>query len=354
MTKTIGVTVAIPVLNEGEFIEACLQAVSAQEIGKHRLQVLVVDGGSTDGTAHLARLALDKLGPWGDASVLIGPGSAAGNLNVALERAKASYLVRIDARARVAPDYISRSLAILRRSPEISVVGGAQVAVPPGDSTTGKAIARALSNRWATGLSRYRRSERSGPADTVWMGVFRTEELRRMGGWRTVDADPRNEDYELNQRFRHDGKTIWFDGSLRACYIPRKTVGAVVWQYFSYGRVKGRQWRRCGRIPLRHALLLSSAGAAVTILALLAKLRGAPVAAASLAAAAIITDTLACPSRDGEPVVRAKASALLLIVDASWLIGTFFGVLEQPPGLSTGLGSDHVKNSVVLPISLVE
>lgn len=329
MTETVGVTVAIPVLNEGEFIEGCLQAVSTQEIGKHRLQVLVVDGGSTDGTAELARLALDKLGPWGDARVLIGPGSAAGNLNVALERAKASYLVRIDARARVAPDYIGRSLGILGRNAEISVVGGAQVAVPPDDTTTGKAIARALSNRWATGLSRYRRSERSGPADTVWMGVFRTEELRRIGGWRDADADPRNEDYELNQRYRRDGRTIWFDGSLRTCYIPRKTARAIAWQYLSYGRVKGRQWRRCRRVPLRHALLLSSAGAALAVLALLAKQRGRPVAAASLVGAAIVTDTLGAPNRNVEPMVRAKAAALLLVVDASWLTGTFLGLLED-------------------------
>jgi rSAM/selenodomain-associated transferase 2 len=43
------ISVIIPVLNEAETIEACL----AQFEGKHHVQVVVVDGGSTDGTPAL-------------------------------------------------------------------------------------------------------------------------------------------------------------------------------------------------------------------------------------------------------------------------------------------------------------
>ena len=52
------VTVAMPCLNEAGFIEACLRSVRAQTYPRERLEILVADGGSTDGTREiLARLA---------------------------------------------------------------------------------------------------------------------------------------------------------------------------------------------------------------------------------------------------------------------------------------------------------
>ena len=52
------VTVAMPCRNEAGFIEACLRSVQAQSYPRERIEILVADGGSTDGTREiLARLA---------------------------------------------------------------------------------------------------------------------------------------------------------------------------------------------------------------------------------------------------------------------------------------------------------
>ena len=52
------VTVAMPCRNEAGFIEACLRSVQAQTYPRERIEILVADGGSTDGTLEiLARLA---------------------------------------------------------------------------------------------------------------------------------------------------------------------------------------------------------------------------------------------------------------------------------------------------------
>jgi glycosyltransferase involved in cell wall biosynthesis len=52
------VTIAMPCLDEVGFIEACLRSVEAQTYPRDRIEVLVADGGSKDGTREiLARLA---------------------------------------------------------------------------------------------------------------------------------------------------------------------------------------------------------------------------------------------------------------------------------------------------------
>ena len=44
------VTVILPVRNEARFIRRCLEAVLSQDYARERMQVLVVDGMSDDGT----------------------------------------------------------------------------------------------------------------------------------------------------------------------------------------------------------------------------------------------------------------------------------------------------------------
>ena len=84
---------------------------------------------------------------------------------------------------------------------------------------------------------------RAGPADTVYLGVFRREWLEPAGGY-----DPRftrAQDWELNYRIRQAGGVVWFDPALTVKYRPRPTLRALARQYRDYGR-----WRRV--VATRH------------------------------------------------------------------------------------------------------
>ena len=48
------VTVLVPAYNEAAEIEHCINAIAAQSVGAERIQLVVVDGDSDDGTAALA------------------------------------------------------------------------------------------------------------------------------------------------------------------------------------------------------------------------------------------------------------------------------------------------------------
>ncbi len=236
MTEAPLVTVVVPARDEEEDIGGCIDAVAAQDHGADRIQLVVVDADSADRTVEEVRRAAANH-PFADVVIDRNPKRRTSvGLNVGLTHARGEYVARVDARSRIPAHYIATCVAVMADE-RVGVVGGAQVAQPRTARAVDRGIARALRNRWATGLSRYRRATTSGPSDTVWMGFFRTDELRAIGGW--SEAVALNEDYELNGRYRDRGRWVWFEAELRSGYLPRSSLRLLGRQYFFFGRVKG-------------------------------------------------------------------------------------------------------------------
>jgi succinoglycan biosynthesis protein ExoA len=247
------VTVIVPARDEEADIAGCIDAIGAQDHGADHIQLVVVDADSVDGTVDEVRRAAARH-PFAGVVVDRNPKRRTSvGLNVGLRHARGDYVARVDARSRIPSHYISTCVAVMADD-RVGVVGGAQVAQPRTERAVDRGIARALRNRWATGLSRYRRATMSGPSDTVWMGFFRTDELRAIGGW--SEAVALNEDYELNGRYRDRGRWVWFEAGLRSGYLPRPSLRLLGRQYFFFGRVKGLWWARGDRPAPRQVALL--------------------------------------------------------------------------------------------------
>jgi hypothetical protein len=228
----------------------------------------------------------------------------------------------VDARSLIPPEYIERCAAVLAGDPTVSVVGGAQVAVARSAHPRDLGIARALNNRWGMGFARYRRAAGSGPADTAYLGVFRTEELRAEGGWDL--RFPTNQDFELSRRMAVRG-VVWFESGLAVGYRPRQGFGALARQYHRFGRWKVRYWRLTGDRPRPRQLVLLGGppilGAAVLVALAVLPARGrlALLGAGALAGAAVeVTGSREPSAGPAGPVVSLGASA---VVAASWLSG---------------------------------
>lgn len=253
MTEAPMVTVLIPARNEERDIERCLRAVLSQDHPHDRMEIVLVDGGSTDRTAEVAARVLTG----GDVAwkIVDNPiGITPSNLNAGLAAASGSVMCRVDCRSIVPPEYVRMCADVLQNQPEVSVVGGAQIALPRDASVRASGIARALNNRYAMGGSRYRSGATSGATDTVYMGSFRTQELRDIGGWDEYFAT--NQDFDLNRRMGRIG-LIWFDDRLQVGYVPRRSIGELRSQYHRFGRWKVRYWRRTGDpIQRRQRILL--------------------------------------------------------------------------------------------------
>lgn len=317
------VTVVIPARDEASSISDCLAAVAAQDYPAELLEVLVVDGMSGDGTASEAAVAMARLGLQG--RVLVNAAALTpSNLNAGLAEAGGEILCRVDARSLVPPNYVRRCVEILCSRPGVAVVGGAQVALAPHPGPTGRGIARALNNRWTMGLSRYRRGGRSGASDTVYLGAFRTDDLRRVGGWDV--RLPTNQDFDLNRRLSSSG-SVWFESSLEVGYQPRSSHRDLFRQYVRFGSWKVRYWRLTADRPRPRQVVLLAAPALLAPAGVVAVARnrswGAPLALALAGLAVTLEARGAARPPARSPVDHLSALLAMGAVGGGWLAGAW-------------------------------
>ena len=320
------VTVVIPARNEGEAIQDALGNVAAQTYPLDCVEVVVVDGDSTDQTAAFAQSALDA-SPFRRTGVVHNPkASTPSNLNLGLDWAAGEILVRVDSRSMIPPNYIETLVAVLV-DPAVAVAGGSQVAVARSTSIKDRAIARALNNRYAMGGSSYRKpGATSGPVDTVYLGSFRTAQLREAGGWNESFAT--NQDFELNRRMASYGH-VWFEAGLPVGYFGRQTLREIWQQYHRFGRWKARYWSETGDRPQPRQIALVAVPTVALPLVGIMGLRSPRLMALAAAVAPLTIDAVGGERPDGRPEVRLLAGVVNAIVGLAWWSGVLSGTVAE-------------------------
>ncbi len=240
------VTVIMPIRNEVSFIERSLAAVLAQDYPADRLEVLVVDGVSSDGTRDIVQRMLAGRP---NARLLDNPRRIVSTaLNRGLAEARGEVIVRVDGHTVIAPDYVQRCVeAIVETGAEC--VGGPMHAV--GETPFGEATALATSHPFGVGSSRFHYAAEPQPVDSAYMGAWPRQVFDRIG--RFDEELIRNQDDEFNYRLRAAGGRIWLYPRIRSTYYARSTFRSLWRQYFQYGYWKVRVFQKVpGSAQWRH------------------------------------------------------------------------------------------------------
>jgi succinoglycan biosynthesis protein ExoA len=226
------VTVIMPVRNEASMIPRSLGAVLAQDYPVDHLEVLVVDGRSTDQTVEFIRSVAA-----GETRVklLVNPGLIqAQGINIGLGAARGDVIVRVDGHTIIGPDYVSQCVFHLRETGAECVGGPLRFT---GVTPMGNAIASAHRSPFCV-PTRYRVSRRAEYADTVYLGAWPRRVFDDVGLFNEALAV--NEDYEFSYRMRKVGGRIFLTPDIYSEYVGRQTLGALWQQFFRYGRWKLR------------------------------------------------------------------------------------------------------------------
>lgn len=306
------VSVVMPVLNEENYLADAVARVLAQEYPGD-LEVVCALGPSRDRTQEVAeRLAA------ADPRVRLvdnPSGRTPDALNAAIAASTHPVVVRVDGHAELSEGYIRAAVAELLRVGADNV-GGLMYA--QGRTTMEKAVAAAMRSPVGVGNARFHVGGEAGPADTVYLGVFRREALEAAGGYDTHFS--RAQDWELNHRIRQAGGLVWFTPDLLVTYRPRGSFSALARQYFNYGR-----WRRVvaarheGTINLRYLAPPTMVLGTTTAALLGAWWRPAWLVPAGYVAGIVAGGALA---GRGEPLAsRALLPAVLATMHWSWGIG---------------------------------
>lgn len=271
----MSVLIVIPALDEAAHVEGVIAALLPFARARGA-RIVVADGGSTDGTQGIvARLAAEAP----EVTLLHNPGrrQAAGvNLAVARFGNGADWLIRIDAHSAYPPGYCEALLAEAARTGADSVVVSMRAVGAPG---LHRIIAIAQNSRLGNGGA----AHRSAGAGR-WVGhghhaLMRLSAFRAAGGY--DERFSHNEDAELDHRLRAAGFRIWLTAATSVDYVPRRTLPALLRQYFAFGRGRARNVlkHRAGLGPRQAAVAALAPGLALGALAPLHPAFGLPLAA---------------------------------------------------------------------------
>ena len=232
------IIVAIPVLNEINHIEACVESLMQGDERLGEVRFVIADGGSTDGTRGL----LDDMAErYPNLSWIDNPDrlQSAGVNAVAALAQHETILVRCDAHSIYPPGYITEGAdALLRRRVASIVVPMDAV----GESCFQKANAWVVDTPLGSGGSAHRGGLESKYVDHGHHAGFDLSVFRAVGGY-----DPsfsHNEDAEYDTRVARFGGRIYLDAHIRLAYKPRATPWSLARQYFNYGKGRARTIRK--------------------------------------------------------------------------------------------------------------
>jgi glycosyltransferase involved in cell wall biosynthesis len=237
----LSVSIIVPCYNEKTHIHLLLDAIYAQTFPRDLMEVVIVDGMSTDGTREIVSdwsgLHPDLRLKLVDNEKQIIPAA----LNRAIENASNDVIIRLDAHSHQYPDYVTRTVSALEAGVADNV-GGLWEIKPGAETWIARSISLAASHPLGVGDALYRHGKKAAYVETVPFGGFRRELWVRLGGFDETLLT--NEDYEFNSRILKSGGKIWFDPAIRSVYYSRSTLGGLVRQYWRYGYWKYRMVKR--------------------------------------------------------------------------------------------------------------
>ena len=224
------VSLVVPLRDEAGSLEGLIESIGRQTFAPD--EIILVDGGSTDGTAELARRLTA-----GDSRFRVieaGEATPGRGRNVGADAARNEWIALTDAGIRLEPTWLERLVEVAERDPDVRVVYGSFE--PVVDSFFMRCAALA-----------YVSPKHESPSGRI-RGPFIASSLLRRGVWREVGGFPdlrAAEDLIFMERVKEHGfKTGWAPSAI-VWWQLRPTLRSTFQKFALYSRHNvraGRQW----------------------------------------------------------------------------------------------------------------
>jgi len=225
----VSCSVIIPARNAGRVLGECLGALAPEPQGVEPSEVIVVDDGSTDGTAEIGRA--------GGAKVIHIPGlGPAAARNAGAREASGDLLVFFDADCVAEPGCLAALLAPFADPEVVGVRGGYT-------SNQRALVARFTQREMEEKQARLAAARRVAVVDTA-CAAYRREALLRHGGFDERFPATSVEDVDLSFRMAARGEKLLFAPGAKVRHRHPEQIGGYLWRKLRFGYYRIRLYRR--------------------------------------------------------------------------------------------------------------
>lgn len=264
------VSIVVPARNEERFLSRCLESILSGDYPQDRYEILVMDGGSSDGTASIVSEVASR---HPQVRLLPNPGlTFPSGVNEGVRQSRGEIIAIVGAHAEYAPDYISLCVRHLAESGADNV-GGITRTRAQTETLFGRAVEAAVGHRFGSGNAAYRVSTDRviGPVevDTVFGGCYRRDVFDRIG--LLNESLRRSSDQDFNNRLRREGGRVLMFPDIKASYFIRSRPEDLLYRNYLDGVWVTLPLREGSAVfRMRHVapLLFVTAIAALAVIAL--------------------------------------------------------------------------------------
>lgn len=227
------ISVIVPLYNEEKYIAGCIDSILKQDFPKDDLEILLVDGMSTDKTRSIVNSYIEK---YTFIHLLDNPNKIVPfAMNIGIKAAKGDIIIRLDGHASYPENYFSELVKWHEKLPDAWNIGGVCDTRVVNSTLVSEAIAKVMSDKFGVGNSTFRTGAdvEYMEADTVPFGSYKKFVFEKIGLYNEKLA--RVQDIELNKRVKRMGGKIYLVPSIHCTYIPRDNYKAFYQNRYNTG-----------------------------------------------------------------------------------------------------------------------
>ena len=234
------VSFVIPMYNEAEHIQPCLDSILVQDYPKECIEIHVIDGVSSDDSASIVENYIST----SIAQIFLHNNPKRKtpiSLNIGIQAAQGDVIIILGAHTEIDSNFVRLNVNNLNQN-RVWCSGGTQINV--GKTVLQSSIGVAMSHWFGMPSAAYRYRKKAGYVNTVVYGAYKKEVFNEVGLFEEIGL--MSEDAELNLRITKAGYKIYYDPRIKSRYYPRKTLITFFKQMYNYGILRSQIFKKHG------------------------------------------------------------------------------------------------------------
>ena len=268
------ITMCVIAYNEEQNINGILECIKNQDYDHNNMEVVLVDGASTDNTrALMCEFALDNKDEFRRVVVLDNPKKTLpSGWNVALREYKGDAIIKVDAHAVIPEDFVSKNVRVLETGEYIC--GGQRPNIIDKPTPFKETLLLAESSMFGSSIADYRNNPGRTYVKSLFHAAYRREVFDKVGFFN--EDLVRTEDNEIHYRMREAGYKLCFDPDIISYQYTRSSLKAMLKQKYANGFWIGKTSRVCPKcLSIYHSVPFAFVSAIIASLLAIAGLGSA-------------------------------------------------------------------------------